>query len=209
MAGQGRRGRAWQGGARLGGQGGATDNKERMSEAYFLTTHSALLFAFSHADRDHGNAAAAERQIATFSVDRYGRSPPSPRNLGSPENQAHLAGSIQRIVRENTRPAFQVLCEARFARLNAARQDAACNLLARLVGQDMPPTVGIVHVARLVRGCTGRAINVADLAEQAGVNQATAYRWRIMVLRFVRDIDGPGMATIEPLLEQAEIVGKP
>jgi hypothetical protein len=30
-----------------------------------------------------------------------------------------------------------------------------------------------------------------------------------MVLRFVRDIDGPGMATIEPLLEQAEIVGKP
>jgi hypothetical protein len=65
-----------------------------MSDAYFLTTHSALLFAYSHADRDHGNAAAAERQIATFAVDRYGRSPPSPRNLGSPENQAHLAGQI-------------------------------------------------------------------------------------------------------------------
>lgn len=177
-----------------------------MSEAYFLTTHGALLFAYSHADRDHGNAAAAERQIATFSVDRYGRSPPSPRNLGSPENQAHLAGQILGIVANNTRPAFQVLCEARFAKLNTPRQDAACYMLARLIGADMPPTVGLPAVARLMRGCTGRAINVSDLAAQAGVNQSTAYRWRIIVQRFVRQIEAPGMATIEPLLERAEIV---
>lgn len=177
--------------------------------APFNSAHEAMLFGFTHADRDHGNAAAAERQIATFAVDRYGRLPPSGRDLGSPEMQAHLAGSIRRIVETRTRPAFQVLCVARFARLNATKQDAACNLLARLIGADMPPTVGLVHVARLIRGATGRAINVSDLAVQAGVNQATAYRWRIMVLRFVRDIDGPGMATIEPLLEQAEIVGKP
>ncbi len=177
-----------------------------MSEPYFLTTHRALAWAYTHADRDHGNAAAAERQIATFAVDRYGRSPPSPRNLGSPENQAHLAGQILGIVANNTRPAFQLLCEARFAKLNTPRQDAACYMLARLIGADMPPTVGLVHVARLMRGCTGRAINVADLAAQAGVNQATAYRWRIIVLRFVRDIEAPGMATIEPLLQAAEVV---
>ena len=177
-----------------------------MSDAYFLTTHSALLFAYSHADRDHGNAAAAERQIATFAVDRYGRSPPSPRNLGSPENQAHLAGQILGIVANNTRPAFQVLCEARFAKLNTPRQDAACYMLARLIGADMPPTVGLPAVARLMRGCTGRAINVALMAEELGVTRMTTNRWRIIVQRFVRQIEAPGMATIEPLLEQAEIV---
>ena len=177
-----------------------------IERAPFNSVHEAILFGFTHADRDHGNAAAAERQIATFAVDRYGRSPPSPRNLGSPENQAHLAGQIQGIVQNYTRPAFGVLCVARFARLNSQRQDAACNLLARLIGSDMPPTVGLPSIARLMRGCTGRAINVADLAAQAGVNQATAYRWRIIVQRFVRDIEAPGMATIEPLFEQAEIV---
>lgn len=177
-----------------------------MSEAAFLTTHSALAWAYTHADRDHGNAAAAERQIATFAVDRYGRSPPSPRNLGSPENQAHLAGQILGIVANNTRPAFQLLCEARFAKLNTPRQDAACYMLARLIGADMPATVGLPAVARLMRGCTGRAINVADLAEQAGVTRMTANRWRIIVQRFVRQIEAPGMATIEPLFERAEIV---
>ena len=177
-----------------------------MSEAAFLTTHSALAWAYTHADRDHGNAAAAERQIATFSVDRYGRSPPSPRNLGSPENQAHLAGSIQRIVRENTRPAFQVLCEARFAKLNTPRQDAACYMLARLIGADMPATVGLPAVARLMRGCTGRAINVALMAEELGAGERTVFRWQAAVRRFVREVEAPGMATIEPLLEVAEIV---
>ena len=103
--------------------------------------------------------------------------------------QAHLAGMILGIVERNTRPAFQVLCVARFARLNTVRQDTACNLLARLIGADMPPTVGLVHVARLMRGCTGRAINVADLAEQAGVTRMTANRWRIIVQRFVREIE--------------------
>ena len=99
-----------------------------------------------------------------------------------------------------------MLCVARFARLNTHRQDAACNLLARLIGADMPSTVGLPAVARLMRGCTGRAINIADLAAQSGVNQATAYRWRIIVQRFVREIEASGMATIEPLFEQAEIV---
>ncbi len=177
------------------------------SEAYFLTTHSALAWAYTHADRDHGNAAAAERQIATFAVDRYGRSPPSPRNLGSPENQAHLAGQILGIVANNTRPAFQVLCEARFAKLNTPRQDAACYMLARLIGADMPATVGLPAVARLMRGCTGRAINVALMAEELGAGQSTVFRWQAMVRRFVREVEAPGMATIEPLLERARIVG--
>ena len=160
-----------------------------------------------HADRDHGKAAAAERQIATFAVDRYGRLPPSPRNLGNSQDQAHLAGQILGIIRENTRPAFGVLCVARFAKLNSASQDAACNLLARIIGQDMPPTVGLPAVARLMRGCTGRAINVALMAEGMGAGESTVFRWQAMVRRFVRDIEAPGMATIEPLLEQAGIVG--
>ncbi len=174
--------------------------------APFNSAHQALTFAHTHADRDHGNAAAAERQIATFAVDRYGRLPPSGRDLGSPLDQAHLAGQILGIVERNTRPAFQVLCIARFARLNSAKQDAACNLLARLIGQDMPPTVGLVHVARLMRGATGRAINIGDLAAQAGVNQATAYRWRISVMQFVRNVESPGMAIIEPLLSDARVI---
>lgn len=177
-----------------------------MSEPYFLTVHSALAWAFTHADRDHGNAAAAERQIATFAVDRYGRSPPSPRNLGSPQDQAHLAGQILGIVQHNTRPAFGVLCEARFARLNTVRQDAACNLLARLIGQDMSSTAGLPAVARLMRGCTGRALNLELLGEEMGVSRRTVFYWQVAVRRFVREIEAPGMATIEPLLEKARIV---
>lgn len=172
----------------------------------FDSAHEALFFGFTHADRDHGNAAAAERQIATFSVDRYGRLPPSGRDLGSPLDQAHLAGQILGIVERNTRPAFQVLCVARFARLNSAKQDAACSLLSRLLGQNMPPTVGLPTIARLLRGATGRAINISDLAAQSGVNQSTAYRWHVIVRQFVRDVEAPGMATIEPLLQQARVI---
>lgn len=171
-----------------------------------MSVDAALWWAYTHGDLEHGTAAAVERQIATFAVDRYGRPGPSPRNLGGTENQAHLAGQILGIVQNNTRPAFQVLCVARYARLDSTKQDAACNLLARIIGADMPPTVGLLTVARLMRGGTGRAINVSLMAEELGVGQSTVFRWQAAVRRFVREVEAPGIATITPLLEIAKVV---
>lgn len=176
-----------------------------MSEALFRSAHQALLFAYTFSDTEHGTAAAAERQIALAARERYERTASSGRGLKGVDGAAQ-AGMIRSIVDCNTRPAFGVLCVARFALLDPVRRDAACNLLARMIGADMPPTVGLPTVARLLRGCTGRAVNIADLAEQSGVTRMTANRWSIIARRFVREIESPGMATIEPLLCAGNIV---
>ena len=85
-----------------------------MSEALFRSAHQALLFAYTFSDTEHGTAAAAERQIALAARERYERTASSGRGLKGVDGAAQ-AGMIRSIVDCNTRPAFGVLCVARFA----------------------------------------------------------------------------------------------
>lgn len=172
----------------------------------FRSAHSALAWAFTHSDRDHGNAAAAERQIAAFSKDRYARLPPSGRDLGGPLDQAHLAGMIRSLVERNTPPAFQAVVIARFALLSDDQRRRACFLLAHRCRHEVPPSVTLQEISRLVGKATGREVNLGLMAQGCGVDERTTRRWALAVRRYVQSVERPGMATIEPLLQAAGVV---
>lgn len=179
-----------------------------MSEALFRSAHQALLYAYTFSATQHGTAAAAERQIALAARERYERTAGSGRGLKGLDGAAQ-AGQIKSLVERNTPPAFQAVVLARYSLLSDDVRRRACFLLAHRCRNEVPPTVTLQELARLIGKATGREVNLALMAQAAGVDERTVRRWALAVRKFVATIERPGMATIEPLLQSAGVVEAP
>lgn len=176
-----------------------------MSEALFGSAHQALSFAFTYSATQHGTAAAAERQIALAARERYERTAGSGRGLKGLDGAAQ-AGLIRSLVERNSTPAFQAVVIARFALLSDDQRRRACFLLAHRCRHEVPPSVTLREIARLVGKATGREVNLALMAQDCGVDERTTRRWALAIRRYIVSVERPGMATIEPLLQAAGVV---
>ena len=176
-----------------------------MSEALFRSAHQALSFAFTFSQTQHGTAAAAERQIALAARERYERTAGSGRGLKGLDGAAQ-AGMIRSLVERNTPPAFQAVVIARFALLSDDQRRRACFLLAHRCRHEVPPSVTLAEIGRLVGKATGREVNLGLMAQSCGVDERTTRRWALAVRRYVQSVERPGMATIEHLLQAAGVV---
>ena len=81
-----------------------------------------------------------------------------------------------------------------------------CTTLAHRCRHEVPPSVTLREIARLVGKATGREVNLALMAQDCGVDERTTRRWALAIRRYVVSVERPGMATIEPLLQAAGVV---
>lgn len=176
-----------------------------MSDALFRSAHQAMLFAYTYSATQHGTAAAAERQIALAARERYERTASSGRGLRGLDGAAQ-AGMIRSMVERNAPPAFQAVALARYSLLSDDVRRRACFLLAHRCRHEVPPSLSLQEISRLVGKATGREVNMSLMAESCGVDERTTRRWALAVRRVVQSIERPGMATIEPLLQAAGVV---
>lgn len=176
-----------------------------MSDALFRSAHQALSYAYTFSATQHGTAAAAERQIALAARERYERTAGSGRGLKGLDGAAQ-AGMIRSLVERNTPPAFQAVVVARFALLSDDQRRRACFLLAHRCRHEVPSTLTLHEISRLVGKATGREVNLGLMAQDCGVDERTTRRWALAVRRVVQSIERPGMATIEPLMQAAGVV---
>lgn len=176
-----------------------------MSDALFRSAHQAMLFAYTYSATQHGTAAAAERQIALAARERYERTASSGRGLRGLDGAAQ-AGMIRSMVERNAPPAFQAVALARYSLLSDDVRRRACFLLAHRCRHEVPPSLTLQEISRLVGKATGREVNLSLMAESCGVDERTTRRWALAVRRVVQSIERPGMATIEPLLQAAGVV---
>lgn len=176
-----------------------------MTDALFRSAHQAMLFAYTYSATQHGTAAAAERQIALAARERYERTASSGRGLRGLDGAAQ-AGMIRSMVERNAPPAFQAVALARYSLLSDDVRRRACFLLAHRCRHEVPPSLTLQEISRLVGKATGREVNLSLMAESCGVDERTTRRWALAVRRVVQSIERPGMATIEPLLQAAGVV---
>lgn len=184
-----------------------------MNDALFRSAHQALSFAFTYSETQHGTAAAAERQIALAARERYERVAGSGRGLKGLDGAAQ-AGMIRSMVERNTPPAFQAVVIARFALLSDDKRRRACFLLAHRCRHEVPPSLTLAEISRLVGKATGREVNLGLMAQECAVDERTTRRWALAVRRYVQSVERPGMDAIERALmaagvvESAETTGK-
>ena len=175
-------------------------------DALFSSAHVALSYAYTYGDTQHGQAAAAERQLATFARDRYGRPPSSGRGLVGLDGAAQ-AGMIKAIVeRLDTRT--QLVAVARFAKLNPAARKAACAALAIRLRLEVPGGCrerAAVAPALLERHF-GMKVNTGLLADAEDVDLRSVRRWQNDVRAWIKPIEQRAMNAIEEALEERALV---
>jgi hypothetical protein len=113
---------------------------------------------------------------------------------------------IRSMVERNTPPAFQAVVIARFALLSDDKRRRACFLLAHRCRHEVPPTLTLAEISRLVGKATGREVNLSLMAQDCGVDERTTRRWALAVRRYVQSVERPGMDTIERALMAAGVV---
>lgn len=168
----------------------------------FRDTPSALLFALNFGDRDHNTAAAAERSIATYGMDRYERDAPSGHGLRGEEAAAQAGLILSRL--DQLPPLLQAELTARYCRINVRKRQAACHALALkargAVPCDLPVTV------LLLRRHYGLRVDHGRIADEHDVHLQTVRRWQLAVTKWVRPIAQRAIDRAEVLLEQAGVV---
>ena len=171
--------------------------------ALFRSAHEALLYAYTYSDaRGHAVAAAAERQIATFARDRYGRTPGSGRGLVGLDGAAQ-AGMIQAEI-ARMHPLLRDAIEARFAVLDVSRRQMACARLAlrarHAVACPLDALVMLMRREHGLRVSTGRVADDHDVADR------TVRRWNSTLRRWLRDVRQRSMDDAERRLCEAGVV---
>lgn len=182
----------------------------RVSEPLFKSGHAALLFAYTFSANQYAVAAAAERRIALFARDRYGRIAGSGRGLVALDGAAQ-AGMIQAITERVAGECLPVV----IARFSETRDDAvivACHTLGawfRADHAESPAHVGD-RADRFLQARYRRRVKashvVADLADANDVSPRSVRRWRSDVIRWIEPIERRVLDEVEAELERRGIV---
>lgn len=179
----------------------------------FRSAHAALAFAYTFAETQHGVAAAAERRIALFARDRYGRMAGSGRGLVALDGAAQ-AGMIQAVA-ERVAGEHLPIVVARFSAINDHAVAIACHVLGEWFKHEH--TSSPAHIddraqrfldARYRRRV--RASNVVtDLADRYDVNPRSVRRWRADVMRWIDPLEQRVLDEISLALEERGVVSEP
>ena len=167
----------------------------------FRDAQSALLFAMNYADRDHGNAAAAERSIALYGPDRYEREAIQGHGLRGEDAAAQAGMILSRI--QQLPPLLQAELTARYTRINVKTRQAACHLLALRARDALPCELPVIVL--LLRRHYGLRVDHGRIADQQDVHLQTVRRWQLQANRWIRPISQRAIDEAEKLLEQAGI----
>lgn len=168
----------------------------------FRDAQSALLFAMNFGDRDHGNAAAAERSISLYGPDRYDREAITGHGLRG-EDAAAQAGMILSRV-QKLPPLLQAELTARYTRINVRTRQAACHILALNARSALPCELPVIVL--LMRRVYGLRINHGRIADDQDVHLQTVRRWQLQTNRWIKPIAQRAIDQAEKLLEEAGIV---
>lgn len=171
------------------------------------------MFAYTFSANAHADTAAAERRIALFARDRYGRLPGSGRGLVALDGAAQ-AGMIQAVA-ERVAGHWLPIVVARFAELNDEAVIQSCHVLAhwfRHEHADSPAHVGD-RAERFLQARYRRRVKssrvVADLSDECDVTVQSVRRWRRDVIRWIHPIEQRVLDEISVALEARGVVSSP
>jgi hypothetical protein len=171
--------------------------------ALFRSAHEALMFAFTFSDAcGHPVAAAAERTIAAFARDRYGRETGSGRGLVGLDGAAQ-AGMIRAHV-ERMHPLHQVVIVARFSVTDTAQRQRACSALAIRARHAVP--CDLAATVLLLRKLHGLRVDTGRIADERDVCERTVRGWQLSVKRWLELQRTRAMDEAERRLTEAGIV---
>lgn len=161
------------------------------------------MFAFTYSDAcGHPVAAAAERTIAAFARDRYGREAGSGRGLVGLDGAAQ-AGMIRAQV-ERMHPLHQVVIVARFSVTDTAQRQRACSALAirarHAVPCDLPATELLLRRLHRLR------VDVGRIADERDVCARTVRGWQLAARKWLDVQRQRAMDEAERRLTEAGIV---
>lgn len=168
----------------------------------FRDAQSALLFAFNYGDRDHGNAAAAERSISLYGPDRYERDAMTGHGLRGEDAAAQAGMILSRI--QQLPPLLQAELTAKYTRINVRTRQAACMALALHARKALPCELPVIDL--LIRRHYGLRVNHGRIADDQDVHLQTVRRWQLLTNRWLKPISQRAIDQAEKLLEEAGVV---